>query len=65
MGEGVTVGGAFYVTKYTGGYGITDGGGISDQVQNVSLSASRSSSIYGNSSTVQPNSVTMKHIIKY
>ena len=34
-------------------------------IANVSIDASRSSSIYGNSTTVQPPALTMRYIIKY
>lgn len=45
------------------GTGPTSGGDVARQL--VSFDASLSSSIYGNSNTVQPPAVTMRYIIKY
>ena len=39
--------------------------GDSTHLQRINLDASRSNSIYGNSATVQPKSVTVKFCIKY
>ena len=44
--------------------GFNRGSGIG-QRKNLTFDASRSNSIYGNSSTVQPNSFTVQYIIKY
>ena len=44
---------------------VSPGGGSTFGMVNESFDASRSSSIYGNSTTVQPPAVTMKYIIKY
>lgn len=41
------------------------GGGSGNKIRVISLDASRSSSIYGNSTTVQPPALTMRYIIKY
>ena len=40
-------------------------GGYAAAGHKVTLNASRSSSIYGNSTTVQPNSLIFYYIIKY
>lgn len=50
-------------------YTISDGGvsgdGYSGGARLLGFNASRSSSIYGNSTTVQPPALTMRYIIKY
>ena len=51
-----------YFTKVETGGSSTGLGGSGTTVK---LSASRSSSIYGNSNTVQPPAITMRYIIKY
>ena len=58
------ISGAFYGSDWVSGYVIAtgrEGSGYSA----VTLDASRSSSIYGNSDTVQPKAVTVKFCIKY
>ena len=45
--------------------GPTDAASGSFKLTNLSFDASRSSSIYGNSTTVQPPALTMRYIIKY
>ena len=64
-GEGsVTVNGAFYVISGTEpGWGTTSGIDYNNAL--IDFDASRSSSIYGNSTTVQPPSVSMLYMIKY
>lgn len=62
--------GAFYPTRGERGFKVTNGSyspavQYSGSEEHVSFSASRSSSIYGNSLTVQPPTVTMKPCIKY
>jgi len=44
--------------------GLNPSGSYSQMVYSIDFDASRSSSIYGNSSTVQPKSVTVRYIIK-
>ena len=56
---------AFYGTGGVGNNMATAGGEMSGTNVTTNFDASRSSSIYGNSSTVQPPSVTMRYIIKY
>ena len=57
---------AFMNDGYTGSDGA---GGMQSSntgtTQVISFNASRSSSIYGNSTTVQPPALTMRYIIKY
>ena len=62
------------VSAYANGAFYTDGYGIymyssrnieSVNFSNIHFDASRSSSIYGNSNTVQPPALTMRYIIKY
>lgn len=48
----------------TSAIGITTGS-VSKVFEQVNLDASLSSSVYGNSTTVQPPALTMKYIIKY
>ena len=55
------VGGAFYIIREFG----TDNGGIKVNEYQVGFDASRSSAVYGRSSTVQPNALNMNFIIKY
>ena len=53
--------GAFSIESYSSwSYGSYTAAG-----HKVTLNASRSSSIYGNSTTVQPNSLIFDYIIKY
>ena len=60
----VTVNGAFYVISSTEpGWGTSSG--IDNDNALFDFDASRSNSIYGNSTTVQPPSVSMLYIIKY
>ena len=56
--------GSFYA-KSDAGYPNGIGGGSSDNHYSIYFDASRSSSIYGNSDTVQPPTITMRYIIKY
>ena len=57
--------GAFSKTKGQGrDPGNVTGGGSEDRQDDVSLDASRSSSIYGNSSTVQPESIVGLWLVK-
>lgn len=53
--------GAFTPTYYDDAGGVNSGGAR----QIVTIDASRSNSIYGNSDTVQPPAVVMNYIIKY
>lgn len=63
-GNGYTGTGAIQITKFTSEWcGYTNANG--DVLQDFSIDASRSSSVYGNSTTVQPPAVTMRYIIKY
>ena len=58
--------GAIKVATETGGSSICVSKGSSmDHPMNVIIDASRSSSVYGNSTTVQPPALTMRYIIKY
>ena len=63
----ITPSGAFDSSRET--YGANAGqavqSGTTTYAQKVTFDASRSSSIYGNSTTVQPPAVTMRYIIKY
>ena len=45
--------------------GFTHAGGYANNLQNIKIDASRSSSIYGNSTTVQPSSFIVNYFIKY
>ena len=54
--------GCFYVISSRGTGGMIDGG---DPKQWIGFNASRSSSIYGNSNTVQPESCKCNFYIKY
>ena len=66
IGEGVSASGAFYIGATTYRWGIADGGSnVPGNIQNITLNASLSSGVYGNSTTVQPASYTVKKIIKY
>ena len=56
------VGGAFYVI---GKYGTIQAGSVVLPEYQVGFNASRSSAVYGRSSTVQPNALNMNFIIKY
>lgn len=58
-----TASGAFRVTKGNSPYGSRVQGSHSDET--FTLDASRSSSIYGNSDTVTPLSLSTKFFIKY
>lgn len=53
--------GAFTPTYYDDAGGVNSGGAR----QIVTIDASRSNAIYGNSDTVQPPSIVMNYIIKY
>lgn len=53
--------GAFYNSSNS----MWNATGNSDACYDINLDASRSSSIYGNSTTVQPPAVTMRYYIKY
>jgi len=59
--------GALYATKDGGAYAIIGGNGpdLGSANTRVNIDASRSSSIYGNSSTVQPAACKCYFIIKY
>lgn len=57
-----TSGGAFSLTK---GTGYCEGSGTVEAINVINFNAQNSNSIYGNSTTVQPPSVTMRYIIKY
>lgn len=54
--------GAFYTKSSPGGAYTKDGGG--DPAWEIGFDASRSSSIYGASKTVQPASYTVRYYIK-
>ena len=54
--------GAFKYTATVGGGGINNS---NTGTGNVNFNASRCSSVYGNSTTVQPPALTMRYIIKY
>ena len=58
---GTTGSGAFY----SGGNGTNGAGNGSASNSKIKFNASRSSSIYGGSTTVQPKSLTVRAIIKY
>lgn len=47
------------------GAAVQAAGGLVAAYNDIHMDASRSSSIYGNSTTVQPNSFTVRYIIKY
>lgn len=64
MPTSVGRGGAFYSTTYSGGLEKFDMAG-NETSNAVGFDASRSSSVYGNSTTVQPPAVVMNYIIKY
>jgi microcystin-dependent protein len=53
------------ISSYSSNGGMSQATGSTNNAQQVSFSASRSNSIYGNSDTVQPPAVTMRYIIKY
>ena len=55
--------GAFYSKGYIS-RGLSKDGGVSNGLYLTNIDASRCSSIYGNSSTVQPPAVTVKYFIK-
>lgn len=55
--------GAFSATGSWGCYPTANDGGTATRASNASFDASRSSSIYGNSATVQPPALTMKPFI--
>ena len=55
--------GAFYSKGYISG-GLSKDGGVSNGLYLTNIDASRCSSIYGNSTTVQPPAVTVKYFIK-
>ena len=60
-GNGCT--GSFYYTSSTNSRisaSVVDNG-----INDIGFSASKSSSIYGNSTTVQPNTLVLNYIIKY
>ena len=56
--------GALTVTQ-PGGTLASDGGSNNCRRSTLSFNASNSSSIYGNSTTVQPNALVLNYIIKY
>jgi len=56
--------GSFRYEESSASNSYIDTSGTSNQ-RNATFDASRSSSVYGNSTTVQPPSVTMRYIIKY
>lgn len=65
---GVIVGnsGAFGRTNVTrAAYASCGSGSTTTRASQLSIDASQSNSIYGNSTTVQPPAVTMRYIIKY
>lgn len=55
--------GAFYSKGYISG-GLSKDGGVSNGLYLTNIDASRCSSIYGNSTTIQPPAVTVKYFIK-
>lgn len=55
--------GAFYSKGYISG-GLSKDGGVSNGLYLTNIDASRCSSIYGNSTTVQPPAVTVRYLIK-
>ena len=55
--------GAFYSKGYISG-GLSKDGGVSNGLYLTNIDASRCSSIYGNSTTVQPPAVMVKYFIK-
>lgn len=55
--------GAFYSKGYISG-GLSKDGGVFNGLYLTNIDASRCSSIYGNSTTVQPPAVTVKYFIK-
>ena len=62
-GNGYTGTGAIAITKFSTSYcGFSSDNG--EVLGSFNIDASRSSSIYGNSTTVQPPAVTMRYIIK-
>lgn len=61
--QGPTISGAFNGAGYVGAAGSADLGGIN--VYKADFNASRSSSIYGKSSYVQPKNVSVTPILKY
>jgi len=65
LGGFVMTNGAFYANQdVTSGHGF--GGGNNHNVgKRLYLDASRSSDVYGSSSTVRPRCIVVKHIIKY
>lgn len=67
-GTSVLIGnsGAFGRTNVTqASYSSNDAGAATTRASQLSIDASNSNSIYGNSTTVQPPALTMKYIIKY
>lgn len=57
--------GSFATTDLTSQLSTTASSGTPKPAQQLSFDASASSSIYGNSDTVQPPAITMRYIIKY
>lgn len=57
--------GALRVTKTRSIKNASDGGSTFKTIGNISIDASQSSAIYGESDTVQPPAVTVKYCIKY
>ncbi len=57
--------GAIYSTSESNAGGGVPSSGNNLKLNTIAFDASRSSSIYGNSATVQPPAVTMRYIIKY
>lgn len=56
--------GALYPTVFSG-LQLPTGSGTADNAHGLGFDASKSNSIYGNSTTVQPPALTMQYIIKY
>ena len=54
--------GAFWLDKLHSTQGVYQGGNISNS---IGFDASRTNSIYGNSTTVQPRSLVFNYVIKY
>lgn len=64
-GSGYTTSGVFTATNNgPRSYGL-NAGSLQQSANIIEINASRSSSIYGNSTTVQPNSLVLNYVIKY
>lgn len=61
----ITQVGALYISKTATTIGMQNSGSGSNYPQEFTFDASRSNSIYGNSTTVQPPALTMRFYIKY